>query len=53
MAEAFIQANHLKKYFKTPRGMLHADDDVTLSFPRERHWASLANPAAANRHLGV
>ena len=50
MAEAFIQANHLKKYFKTPRGMLHAVDDVTLSIPKGK---TLANPAAANRHLGV
>ena len=26
-----IEVKHLKKYFKTPRGMLHAVDDVSFS----------------------
>lgn len=34
MAEPFIQARHLKKYFKTPRGMLHAVDDVSLNIEK-------------------
>ena len=29
--EPILQVNNLKKYFKTPRGMLHAVDDVTFS----------------------
>lgn len=29
-----LQVNHLKKYFSTPRGMLHAVDDVTFSIAK-------------------
>ena len=25
-----LQVSHLKKYFKTPKGMLHAVDDVSF-----------------------
>ena len=28
---ALVEVEHLKKYFKTPRGMLHAVDDVSFS----------------------
>lgn len=28
MSEPLLQVEHLKKYFKTPRGVLHAVDDV-------------------------
>ena len=28
---ALLQVNHLKKYFSTPHGCLHAVDDVTFS----------------------
>lgn len=31
---ALIEIKNLKKYFKTPKGMLHAVDDVTLQIPR-------------------
>lgn len=31
MTEPIIEVKNLKKYFKTPRGMLHAVDDVTVS----------------------
>ena len=27
---ALIEVKHLKKYFDTPRGMVHAVDDVTF-----------------------
>ena len=26
-----LEVNHLKKYFRTPAGMLHAVDDVSFS----------------------
>lgn len=29
--DAFLEVNHLKKYFSTPRGMLHAVDDVSFT----------------------
>ena len=31
MADKLLQVEHLKKYFKTPGGMLHAVDDVSFS----------------------
>ncbi len=31
MADNLLQVEHLKKYFKTPGGMLHAVDDVSFS----------------------
>ena len=31
MAEPILQVEHLKKYFKTARGMLHAVDDVSFT----------------------
>ena len=34
MNEPIIQVNHLKKYFKTGRGLLHAVDDVTFSIAK-------------------
>ncbi|MCX7027202.1 MAG: ATP-binding cassette domain-containing protein [Spirochaetes bacterium] len=31
MADLILEVSHLKKYFKTPNGMLHAVDDVSFS----------------------
>ena len=33
MGETILEVSHLKKYFKTPAGMLHAVDDVSFSVP--------------------
>ena len=30
MSQAMLETKHLKKYFKTPKGMLHAVDDVSI-----------------------
>lgn len=30
MANALVEAKHVKKYFKTPAGLLHAVDDVSF-----------------------
>jgi peptide/nickel transport system ATP-binding protein len=30
LGEKLLEVNHLKKYFKTPKGMLHAVDDVSF-----------------------
>ena len=30
MSENLMEVKHLKKYFETPKGMLHAVDDVTF-----------------------
>ncbi len=34
MADNILEVNHLKKYFKTNRGMLHAVDDITFKLER-------------------
>ena len=39
MADTLLQVRHLKKYFKTGHGMLHAVDDI--SFDMERGMKNL------------
>ena len=34
MGEVLLEVKNLKKYFKTPKGMLHAVDGVTFSIER-------------------
>ena len=34
MADTILEVNNLKKYFKTPKGMLHAVDDVSFKLER-------------------
>ena len=34
MADNILEVNHLKKYFKTSRGMLHAVDDINFTLER-------------------
>ena len=31
MADTLLEVRHLKKYFKTPKGMLHAVDDINFT----------------------
>ena len=44
-----LRVEHLKKYFKTPAGMLHAVDDVSFQLKKEKPWESLASPAVENQ----
>ena len=34
MSKPLIETRHLKKYFDTPGGLLHAVDDVNITIPR-------------------
>ena len=34
MADTLLQVRHLKKYFKTGHGMLHAVDDISFALER-------------------
>ena len=52
MAEPFVQAKHLKKYFKTPRGMLHAVDDVTLSIEKGQTLGIVGESGCGKSTLG-
>ena len=48
MAKTLIEVKHLKKYFPTPKGMLHAVDDVTFSIGEGKTMESWESPAAGN-----
>ena len=43
-----IEVQNLKKYFPTPRGMLHAVDDVTFTIEKGKTLGVVASPAAAS-----
>lgn len=41
MSDTILEVKHLKKYFNTPKGTLHAVDDVSFtSWNAERPWES-------------
>ena len=50
--EAIIEIKHLKKYFKTPKGMLHAVDDVSLSIPRGQTLGVVGESGCGKSTLG-
>ena len=46
---AILEVSHLKKYFETKSGLLHAVDDVSFSVERGETLGVVENPAAENR----
>lgn len=40
MSDTILEVKHLKKYFNTPKGTLHAVDDVSSHWNAERPWES-------------
>ena len=49
-ADGFYRDKNLKKYFKTPKGMLHAVDDVNISIEKAKLWAWWGIRARENPH---
>ena len=52
MSESIIKVNHLCKYFKTPRGMLHAVDDVTFTIERGKTLGIVGESGCGKSTMG-
>ena len=52
MSDQLLQVNHLKKYFKTPAGMLHAVDNVSFTLDRGRTLGVVGESGCGKSTLG-
>ena len=53
MAENILEVKHLKKYFKTARGTLHAVDDVSFTIEKGKTLGIVGESDVENRRLDV
>ena len=49
---AFIETRHLKKYFKTPKGSLHAVDDISLTIAKGETLGVVGESGCGKSTLG-
>ena len=52
MSENLMEVKHLKKYFETPKGMLHAVDDVTFSIGKGKTMGVVRESGCGKSTLG-
>ena len=52
MSEDLLEVRHLKKYFDTPGGKLHAVDDVSFSIPRGKTLGVVGESGCGKSTLG-
>ncbi len=52
MSQTLLETRHLKKYFKTPSGMLHAVDDVSLSIEKGQTLGVVGESGCGKSTLG-
>ena len=52
MSETLMEVKHLKKYFETPKGMLHAVDDVSFSIGRGKTMGVVGESGCGKSTLG-
>lgn len=52
MSEILMEVKHLKKYFDTPKGMLHAVDDVTFSIEKGKTMGVVGESGCGKSTLG-
>lgn len=50
--DKLLEVKHLKKYFKTPRGLLHAVDDVSFSIERGKTLGVVGESGCGKSTLG-
>lgn len=53
MEEKLLEVRHLKKYFHTPAGLLHAVDDVDFSIPKGKTMGVVGGVRLRKIHVGT